>query len=122
MGDYPLGPKERASKILQDLCLLGIKSAHLRDEIFLQLIKQTTSAPSASGYKSGFLLLAMCAGCFPPSTKLAPVVREHVMCASKDAVYTDVTMKRLQAVVDKGARSLAPSKREVALVKVRCCL
>ncbi|KAI6244007.1 Unconventional myosin-VIIb [Aphelenchoides fujianensis] len=54
----------------------GILRPALRDEIYAQLLAQLNGNPKTESVERGWLLLALCAGCFLPSADLLDVVRE----------------------------------------------
>lgn len=67
----------------QDMvCLEIIKKGwthtHLRDELFLQLIKQTTQNKNKDSFLFGWQLLAVCLSFFPPSHKLYPLLKDYI--------------------------------------------
>jgi hypothetical protein len=64
------------------ICLEIIKKgwthSHLRDELFLQLIKQTTQNKNKESFLYGWQLLAVCLSFFPPSHKLYPLLKDYI--------------------------------------------
>ena len=50
----------------------------LRDEIFIQLCRQTTANPKPTSLQRGFELLAMCLAFFPPSNKLYSYLEGYI--------------------------------------------
>lgn len=57
---------------------LGKEQKELRDEIFCQLIKQTTLNPSEESTILGLKLMYMCISTFVPSTPMVPFVMSHL--------------------------------------------
>ena len=51
--------------------LVGVNEPLLRDEIYCQLIKQTTNNPAGESIVLGFKLMYLCMATFPPSKELA---------------------------------------------------
>eukprot|EP01006_Ploeotia_vitrea_P045576 TRINITY_DN66953_c8_g5_i1.p1 TRINITY_DN66953_c8_g5~~TRINITY_DN66953_c8_g5_i1.p1 ORF type:complete len:697 (-),score=334.80 TRINITY_DN66953_c8_g5_i1:64-2016(-) len=62
-----------ASKIVAN----GVKKPEMRDEIFCQLIKQTTHNPSRASVIMGWKLMAICAGMFAPSLSFQDFLLAH---------------------------------------------
>ena len=56
-----------------DLTALG-----LRDEIFIQLCRQTTTNPKPRSMERGFELMAMCLSFFPPTSKLYSYLEGYI--------------------------------------------
>jgi len=69
MGDRKSSkaPMEHAIKLLRNVMA---SPAGLRDEVFLQLCKQTTDNPRDSSTLLGWELITFCLACFPPSKPL----------------------------------------------------
>lgn len=69
--------------IQQVSCLVGLgccnrsEDRELRDEIYCQIVKQTTSNLSSSSCCRGFLLFLSCLAAFPPSQLLTPFLYAH---------------------------------------------
>lgn len=59
---------------------VGFNEPHQRDEIYCQIVKQTTGNPNVGspGYLLGWVLLYCCLRCFPPSVKLGNVIVDHI--------------------------------------------
>ena len=50
----------------------------LRDELYLQLCKQTTSNPSSKSEEAGWELIAICVTFFPPSTRFTSYLEGYI--------------------------------------------
>ena len=73
----------KASAHPQDLVCLDIirkgwQYAQLRDELYLQLVKQTTLNLNPKSFLVGWQLIAICLTFFPPSQKLYPFFYEYI--------------------------------------------
>jgi len=67
MGDRPLARPHALASELLELCLAHVD---LRDEVFLQLIKQLNGNPSIASMERGWVLLHLALCTFPPSEDL----------------------------------------------------
>ena len=63
------------NSVALDITSLGYARSPLRDEIFVQLCKQTTENPKKESLRRGWELLAICLAFFPPSTTFAPCLQ-----------------------------------------------
>ncbi len=64
--------------ICLEIMTKGWLHAQLRDELYLQIIKQTTSNLSHQSNLFGWQLLAICLSFFPPTQKLYPYLSEYI--------------------------------------------
>jgi len=75
MGDhYHAYPVTLAYEVVNT----GVNEELLRDEIFCQLIKQTTKNPSLDSRLLGWKLLYLCVSTFWPSQELKPILVSHL--------------------------------------------
>jgi hypothetical protein len=75
MGDhYHAYPVTLAYEVVNT----GVNEELLRDEIFAQLIKQTTKNPSLDSRTLGWKLLYLCVSTFWPSQELRPILVSHL--------------------------------------------
>eukprot|EP00038_Savillea_parva_P017622 m.21195 g.21195 ORF g.21195 m.21195 type:complete len:584 (-) comp3867_c0_seq1:71-1822(-) len=95
----------------------------LRDELYLQLCKQTTSNPSSKSEEAGWELIAICVTFFPPSTRftsyLEGYICRHIKGDDKISQYAEHCIKKLDKVRQAGARrgNEAPSRAEVEVAQ-----
>jgi len=61
-----------------EIVIRGFCEPLLRDEIFLQIIKQCTKNPNKPSILLGWRLLCSCLAAFPPSGKFAPYLLCHI--------------------------------------------
>lgn len=90
---------------------------YLRDEIYCQLLNLLHSSDEM-GPSRGWVLLALCAGCFPCSPKLFP----YLMCfvrGNGSNPYSEYVEERLQRVIENGPRRYPPSQMEVEAARSR---
>ncbi|PWY99360.1 MyTH4-domain-containing protein [Testicularia cyperi] len=110
------------SLILQVRWMLerGLASRALRDEIYVQLVKQLTKNPSDSSILRGWQLLSAIVVTFPPSKQLAgyllAFIDGHVMKSGCD-VSTMAThcLSRLKMIAQSGARTQTPLAEEIVV-------
>jgi myosin-7 len=125
MGDRVSGKDEieHARKILRNLMQAP---SGLRDEIYLQLIKQTTQNPRVSSTRKGWQLMNFCLVTFPPSKSLKKFLSNKISMnkeqKSEDPEYREVEdiVRRCEATLPKitlmGQRKQVPSRRELVAV------
>ncbi|KAK9869439.1 hypothetical protein WA026_003194 [Henosepilachna vigintioctopunctata] len=89
----------------------GLLRPELRDEIFCQICKQLTANPSKVSHARGWILLALCIGCFPPSDKFMNYLRAFIQ--SGPPGYSPFCQKKLERIFKNGARSEPPSWLEL---------
>ncbi|GBG27452.1 Unconventional myosin-VIIa [Hondaea fermentalgiana] len=121
MGDKPSrDPMDNALKIFK--ITVGAPE-ELLDEVYCQLYKQTNANPDATSCLRGWELMAMCAGLFPPSSKLEKYLLSYIRQTTESQPYPGVgklaeyALLRIVKSLDLGARSEAPTKIEIAAVR-----
>lgn len=64
-----MGDKSMAfpATLAQDILQKGLEQPQLRDEIYLQIMKQLSSNPTADSIAKGWQVMCMCVSTFPPS-------------------------------------------------------
>lgn len=122
MGDRKLR-KNESILIAHDIITKGWQNPGLRDEIFIQLCRQTTGTPREESLQKGLELLAMCLAFFPPSNKfhsyLEGYIYTHLDMPNVKGVnvseYGNICMKRLTKILQTGAKKgqKKPTKEEV---------
>lgn len=71
-----------------------MKRAELRDELYMQLIKQSRGNVSASAYRAWELFLMLASTC-PPSKEFVGLVSEYVHTVSHNEQELDKKVKKL---------------------------
>jgi len=125
MGDYPTKKELDPFELMQKICQTALDKPKLRDELFCQLIKQTTNNPRSGSTLRGWELLSICCGLFVPSRTLGPYLLDHLVQAKSDTgkVAQDtqrlaqVAVLRLDRLRAVGLRSHAPSSVEYAAIR-----
>jgi hypothetical protein len=77
--------------IAQKLLHQGLKRTELRDELYMQLLKQTRGCPNPAARAKAWQLMYMTASCMPPTKDFMGLVSEYVhMCANDDDEDSEV--------------------------------
>ncbi|XP_046408434.1 uncharacterized protein LOC124172941 isoform X2 [Ischnura elegans] len=72
MGDRKAKPGMTLNSVALDLCSKAYSQPRLRDELYVQICRQTTENPRRESLRRGWELLALCLAFFPPSEKFQP--------------------------------------------------
>ncbi|KAL5112725.1 hypothetical protein TcWFU_008437 [Taenia crassiceps] len=88
----------------------GVDHPQMRDEIYCQILKQITNNPCVYSRSRGWILLILCASCFPP-TRFDTALRAYLKSNTSD--YAKTCLKRLNRIHQTGARSMPPSYMEL---------
>ncbi len=82
MGDRKPSSSDPKQSQRELICLeimtKGWIYAQIRDELYLQLVKQTTENPNHQSLLNGWELIAICLSFFPPSQKFFPFLTEYI--------------------------------------------
>jgi hypothetical protein len=122
MRDYPFKGKEE--KLVQELITLGIENPPLRDEIYCQLIKQTTVNPKIDSLHNGWHLINLCVGCFLPSQEFIQFLSDYITEMSTSVVdigsaeIATRALARLREISVKETRKYPPCELEISAVRV----
>lgn len=122
MGDFAR-PKEKRSEeeLLNIICARPIKHPVLRNEVFCQIMKQIHEHPSTKGAYRGWVLMTLCAGCFPPTVQLQPVLKSYLMSymgtSDKLSLMAANCYKQLKRTLRLGVRKETPTTFEVDTIK-----
>ncbi|XP_076273553.1 unconventional myosin 10A isoform X2 [Rhynchophorus ferrugineus] len=122
-GDQPLTPDMSEVKCVYTVLMHCHKYAELRDEVYSQLMKQTTSNKSESPESSqrAWRLLSIVAAYFACSENLLPYLMEHLTSAANDRRRichgtAAVCVTNLRKTQRCGGRKNVPSVEEVTAV------
>nr|XP_039270764.1 rho GTPase-activating protein 39-like [Styela clava] len=122
MGDRKLRKNDNTA-IALDIVTKGWQNTFLRDEIYIQLCRQTTGTPREDSLERGLELLAMCLAFFPPSIKFHSYLEGYIFThldmpdvkGVKVSEYGNVCVKRLTKILQTGAKkgNKKPTKDEI---------
>lgn len=88
-GDSP----ERL-ELIQKLLHQGLKRGELRDELFMQLLKQTRANPSVASRARGWELLFLVASTMAPSKDFVGLVSQYIHDTAHDAGWPWVVVRK----------------------------
>ncbi|KAJ8922959.1 hypothetical protein NQ315_001505 [Exocentrus adspersus] len=122
-GDLPLTPDMSEVKCVYTVLMHCHKYAQLRDEVYCQLMKQTTSNKSdqPESCQRAWRLLSIVAAYFACSDNLLPFLMEHLTSAANDRRRichgtAAVCLSNLRKTQRCGGRKNVPSVEEVTAV------
>jgi hypothetical protein len=109
-----------ALDIAQKLLHQGLKRAELRDELYMQLLKQTRGCPNPSARAKAWQLFYLCAAVMPPTKDFMSLVSEYVhLCANDDEEEEEVralaqkTWTAMKRTAKAGQRRTLPEMSEI---------
>ncbi|KAG8197074.1 hypothetical protein JTE90_004341 [Oedothorax gibbosus] len=113
MGDRKTKSGQSVESVVLEIATKGWTRQSVRDEVFIQICRQTTDNPRRESLVLGWELLAICLTFFPPSVKFQPYLDSFInrhKDTSLDAPdfklshYAVVCSKRLERIAKSGAK------------------
>eukprot|EP01038_Epipyxis_sp_PR26KG_P006281 gene6281-8649_t len=122
MGDKQL---PFPAMLAQDILRKGYEYKPIRDEIYLQIIKQLTNNPRPESVAKGWQVMCMCVGTFPPSQDFENFLLHYIIekrDRGRGAVidYARYCLRTLEAMLNSGdGTGFVPSVEEILAYKER---
>ena len=114
MGDKQM---QYPATLAQDVLKQGVEIPELRDEIYIQMMKQLTQNQVAASILKGWQLMCMCTSTFPPTTSFENFLLNFMITQSKKhgivGNYAAYCMRTLQGMLEAGASGFLPSIEEI---------
>ena len=108
MGDRVMSfPNMLAREVLEK----GIEHPDLRDEIYVQIIKQVTNNPNPSSTEKGWKMMSMCLHCFPPSREFENYLEIYLRNLGNQG---NLHRKALHQIVWSGNVAVPPTPEQIA--------
>ncbi|CAA0821062.1 Kinesin-like calmodulin-binding protein [Striga hermonthica] len=110
-------------ELISKLYKHSLKRSELRDELFMQISKQTRNNPDRRSLIKAWELMYLCASCMPPGKEIGGYLSEYVHSVangSNNNVEVQVlamnTLKSLKCSVKAGPRHTIPGREEIDAV------
>ncbi|KAG8135804.1 hypothetical protein E2320_008786 [Naja naja] len=116
MGDYPSKQERSPVELTDQIFLVAIQEDTLQDEVYCQVLKQLTENHNRYSLNSGWQLLWLCTGLFPPSKSLLKHVQKFIETRLKENLALECR-HRIQKVMRSGCRKWAPHSVEVEAIQ-----
>ncbi|KAG8522814.1 Unconventional myosin-VIIa, partial [Galemys pyrenaicus] len=116
MGDYPSKRMRSINELTDQIFEGALKAEPLKDEVYVQILKQLTDNHIRYSEERGWELLWLCTGLFPPSNILLPHVQRFLQ-SRKHCLLAMDCLQRLQKALRNGSRKYPPHLVEVEAIQ-----
>ncbi|XP_023367723.1 unconventional myosin-VIIa [Otolemur garnettii] len=116
MGDYPSKRTRSVNELTDQIFEGALKAEPLKDEVYVQILKQLTDNHIRYSEERGWELLWLCTGLFPPSNILLPHVQRFLQSRKHCPLAIDC-LQRLQKALRNGSRKYPPHLVEVEAIQ-----
>ncbi|XP_058401530.1 unconventional myosin-VIIa isoform X2 [Diceros bicornis minor] len=116
MGDYPSKRTRSVNELTDQIFEGALRAEPLKDEAYVQILKQLTDNHIRYSEERGWELLWLCTGLFPPSTILLPHVQRFLQSRKHCPLAVDC-LQRLQKALRNGSRKYPPHLVEVEAIQ-----
>ncbi|XP_060032699.1 unconventional myosin-VIIa isoform X5 [Erinaceus europaeus] len=116
MGDYPSKRMRSINELTDQIFEGALKAEPLKDEVYVQILKQLTDNHIRYSEERGWELLWLCTGLFPPSNVLLPHVQRFLQSRKHCPLALDC-LQRLQRALRNGSRKYPPHLVEVEAIQ-----
>ncbi|XP_062948872.1 unconventional myosin-VIIa isoform X2 [Cynocephalus volans] len=116
MGDYPSKRTRSVNELTDQIFEGALKAEPLKDEAYVQILKQLTDNHIRYSEERGWELLWLCTGLFPPSNILLPHVQRFLQSRKHCPLSVDC-LQRLQKALRNGSRKYPPHLVEVEAIQ-----
>lgn len=112
-------PADHAMKILNHMMLAP---EEMRDELYCQIVKQTTNNPDPNSCEKGWQLMMICLAIFPPSSDLMPHLMAYCGANISSEVpnvsgFAEICLHRIPKICRLGPRRELPTKIELEALR-----
>ncbi|XP_076347242.1 rho GTPase-activating protein 39-like isoform X2 [Tachypleus tridentatus] len=114
MGDRKAKSGQTVDAVMLNIATSGWSRQSLRDELYIQICRQTNENPKRESLKLGWELMAICLSFFPPSIKFQPYLDSYISRHKEEGSldtpelrishYAAVCSKRLERIRQSGAK------------------
>ncbi|XP_055971810.1 unconventional myosin-VIIa isoform X1 [Sorex fumeus] len=116
MGDYPSKRVRSVNELTDQIFEGALKAEPLKDEVYVQILKQLTDNNIRYSEERGWELLWLCTGLFPPSSVLLPHLQRFLQSRRHCPLSLDC-LQRLQKALRNGSRKYPPHLVEVEAIQ-----
>ncbi|KAM6157820.1 unconventional myosin-VIIa isoform 4-T4 [Rhynchocyon petersi] len=116
MGDYPSKRTRSVNELTDQIFEGALKAEPLKDEMYVQILKQLTDNHIRYSEERGWELLWLCTGLYPPSNILLPHVQRFLQSRKHCPLAIDC-LQRLQKALRNGSRKYPPHLVEVEAIQ-----